>query len=324
MDEEIEIEVFRADTRASRGISSADIADVAAFDCDANPIPVCIGHPKTDSPAEGTVKAFRADGSKLFATLKGLSEKLIEQLKGGKLINRSMAFFGGDHEANPTPGKLAPRHLGFLGASAPGIPGMSNLATAFSFNAEDELIVEGEPAPAILYRAAPTEVFTVQEEPLTMDETPEQKAAREQREAEITAREEKLEADEAAFNARAETSRKAANKSRVAALVDAGRVLPADRDALETVFNALDDGELEFASDDKGFAADKLASIIGKGPKLVDTSGEPISPQGDKTFAAGKGASASEISAKARQLMSEDKSLSFEAAVEKVTEGQEG
>lgn len=321
MDDEIEIEVFRADTRASRGITAADIADVAAFDCDANPVPVVIGHPKTDSPAEGTIKAFRAEGSKLFATLKGLSSKLLEDVKAGKLINRSMAFFGGDHEANPTPGKLAPRHLGFLGGSAPGIPGMSKLATAFSFAADDDavvenLVVDGEPAEAVLFAAAPTPVFTVQEEPKGMNEE-ELKAEAERLAQEKAA----FEAERKEFAANAEASRKAANKARVDALVTAGKVLPADRANLETVFNALDDGELEFAADDKGRAADKLAAILGKGPAVVDVSGKPLSPGADSpTFSAGKGADHSTITAAARELMSKDKSLTFEAAVERVTE----
>lgn len=330
MANEIEIEVFRADTRASRGITEADIADVAAFDCEANPVPVVIGHPKSDSPAEGVIKAFRAEGAKLFATLSGLSEKLVEDVKAKRLINRSMAFFGGDHEANPTPGKLAPRHLGFLGGAAPGIPGMSKLADAFSFSADGELapdalenlIVAGEPAEAVLFEAPPTPVFTVKEEPKGMTEE-ELKA-----EADRIAEEKRqFEADKATFAAAAETSRKAGNKARVDGLVAAGKVLPADRAALETVFNALSSDELEFAADDKGFAVDKLVAILSKGPALVDTSGNRISPTGEKTFAAtGNTANdAAAISSAARELMATDKSLTFEAAVARISnEQQEG
>lgn len=326
MQDEIEIEVFRADTRASRGISAADIAAVAEFDCDANPVPCVIGHPKSDSPAEGQIIAFRADGNKLFAKLKGLSDTLVDKLRTKKLLNRSMAFFGPDHEANPTPGKLAPRHLGFLGGSAPGIPGMTRLSEAFAFDADDNLEVDGDPAEAIIFEAPATPVITVQEEAQTMEETPEQKAAREAREREFAAREEKLAADEAAFAARETASREAANKSRVSALVTAGRVLPADAPALELVFNALNTDELTFSADDKGIAADKLAAILAKGPQLVDTSGKAISPTGSPKFAAtgDAGKDSATITAAARALMKEDATLTFEAAVERVSENQEG
>lgn len=323
--DEIELEVFRADDRASRGISSDDIAQLAdAYDGDANPVPVVIGHPKSDSPAQGTVKAFRAEGSKLFATLSGLKDELVNGLKDGSFINRSMAFFAPEHESNPTPGKLAPRHLGFLGGSAPGIPGLSPLK-ALSFNADDEtLIVEGEPAEAIIFQAAPTPVRIIKEEPAKMDE--DEKAEFEANKAKLEADRAKLESDRAEFAAQAENSRKAANKGRVAALVTAGKVLPADKDALEMVFDALDTGELEFAADDKGLAADKLADIIGRGPTLVDADGKRVSPDKAKQFEATGDfkADADAITAQARELMEKRPGLTFAAAVEEVSAEMEG
>lgn len=329
--DKIELEVFRADDRASRGISSADIADLAsAYDAETSPAPAVIGHPKSDSPAKGIISAFRAEGNKLFATITNLKSDLIEGIKDGSFINRSMAFFGPDHEANPTPGKLAARHLGFLGGSAPGIPGMSPLKKAFSFNAEDELVIDEAPAEAIIFTAAPTPVRTVKEEVPEMAE----KKTDEEKAAEFKAAEDKiaedrkaLEDERAEFAAQRETSRKAANKGLVDALVTSGRVLPADRDDLEKVFNALDDAELEFSAEDKSFAANKLSDILGKGPKLVDDKGDPISPTGEKeTFEAGDdhSAKANKITAAARDLMKENRALSFSAAVEKVTQDMEG
>lgn len=340
MKKEIEIEVFRADDRASRGITSADIAELAAsYDAEAFPAPAVIGHPKSDSPAHGIIAGFRAEGNKLFAKLTDIKDDLIDKVKSGELINRSMAFFGPDHEANPTPGKLAARHLGFLGGSAPGIPGMSNLRKAFSFSAgDDELVIDGPPAEAIIFTAAPTPVRNVNEEPEKepspmADKNDDKSAEFEAREAEIKAREEAAEAREKAaaerekeFAAQAETSRKAANKVRVDGLVASGRVLPANRDALEKVFNALDTGELEFAADDKGSAADKLVSIMSSGPKLVDDSGKPLSPSTEREFSAGKDhqATARKITARANELRNDDASLTFEAAVEIAQKEMEG
>lgn len=328
--DEIEIEVFRADTRASRGITADDIAAVASFDCNANPVGCVVGHPKSDTPTDGVIKGFRVEGPSLWAKLSNITDNLIDGIKSKRLINRSMAFFSPDHPANPTPGKLAPRHLGFLGAAAPGIPGMHALSDAFSFSADGDLIIEGEPAEAIIFTAPATPVITLQEErPAMTEEEKAALAAREAKAAEaekaIEAERARLAADRAEFAAQAETSRKAANKARVSSLVTAGKVLPANSAALEMVFNALDDGQLEFAADDKGSAADKLVAILSEGPAVAPKTGERLSPTGEKLTFEATGDTAKDarsIDVAARELMDADKSLSFEAAIA-LASGQE-
>jgi len=321
---EIELEVFRAGSKASRGITAADIAPLAEFDCEANPIGAVIGHPKSDSPAKAVIKKFRVAGNSLFATLADIKDELVEGVKNNELLNRSMAFFSPEHEANPTPGKLAPRHLGFLGASAPGIPNMAPLKAAFEFAAadenddEDRFIVTGDPAEAIVFEAAPTPVRRIQEEPQGMTEQ-EIQAEKDRLKAERDA----FEADRTAFAAAAETSRKNANKARVTALVTAGKVLPANAGKLELIFNALGDDELEFSATDKGLAADALAGILSAGPTLVDADGKPLSPTSRREFSAGdqEGAIATghSIAATARKNVEANPGLSFAAEVERLT-----
>jgi hypothetical protein len=170
---EVELEVFRAGTKASRGITSADIAAAAtAYDPDKAPAAICIGHPTSNTPAYGVIAALRADGDRLFATLKDVKDKVVDGIKKGDLLNRSMAFFDKDHESNPVPGTLYPRHLGFLGASAPGIPGLKSIKKALAFSADDELEVDGDPAPGIVFesRREPTPTFTVTEESTVANE----------------------------------------------------------------------------------------------------------------------------------------------------------
>jgi hypothetical protein len=327
---DVEIEVFRAG-KASRGITADDLAPLAEFDCDANPVPLVIGHPKSDSPAKGVIKKFRVAGSSLFATLGNIADDLVESVKSGELLNRSIAFFSPEHEANPTPGKLAPRHLGFLGGSAPGIPGMSPLKNAFAFAAgddedgDDHFTVIGDPAEALVFEAAPTPVRRIQEEPAGM--TPEQIAAEEKR---LKDERTTFEAQQREFAASRETARKAANKTIVDGLVANGKVLPADKPALELVFNALSDDELEFSADDKGTAAGKLAAILGKGPAVgpkLDAAGKPVSPTGDfnaDDHGGDKNAQGRSIAAKARKLVEAEPGLTFEAAVERLTNEAEG
>lgn len=323
MQDEIEIEVFRAGTRASRGITIEDIKPLEEFDCEANPVGCVIGHPQSDSPSLGSIRGFRVEGNALFAKLADLKGKLVDGIRDKSLINRSMAFFPADHEANPTPGKLAPRHLGFLGSSAPGIPGMKPLKAAFSFDAGDDLVINEAPAEAVIFEA-PTPVLTIAEEKSTMTKETEEA---------IKAREDKIAADEkahaesvAAFNARVETANKAKAKASVATLLGAKKILPADVAALELVFGALDnETELEFSADDKGFASDKLLAIMLKGADVEPAKGDrQVSPDRERKpeFAAsGDSAKDAKVIARlARERMAADKSLTFEAALELIND----
>lgn len=325
---EIELEVFRGGDRASRGITAERLAALESFDCDANPVPIVIGHPKSDSPAEGLIKGFRLEGSKLFAKLSGLSKTIVDGVRSGKLINRSMAFFPENHESNPTPGKLAPRHLGFLGGSAPGIPGMKPLAKALSFSADDDddsLVATEAPAEAIIFAAAedeaPTPVFTVLDpkEPTNMPDvkTPEQI------EADRVAADKAIKDRETAFAARVRNQFEAANARAIDALVAEGKVLPAEVDGLKLAFNALDPEaeELTFGAGDKATKATAVSHLFAfmatAIPKRVPLGKDPKSPT-EEFNAEDTPTSPEDVTAKATALVKE-KGLTFEAAVAEVT-----
>lgn len=321
--DEIELEVFRADTRASRGITSADIAEAASIYDPANaPAGICLGHPKSDTPAFGRVKSFRADGASLFATIP-VQPELIDGVKKETLLNRSLAFFSRNHEANPRPGKLYPRHLGFLGASAPGIPGMKPLIKALAFTAEDDGGIEviGEPAEAVIFEPAPTPVFIARES------TVEPKPAAEPTADQLKADREQLEKDRLAFEAEQSKAHETANAGIVDGLVAGGKLLPKDRDNVLLVFNALDPAPLEFTATD-GKAKDTLSPaaalgrLLGTGVKLVPVDEGRTSPSAEFK-AGGEKDDPKAIEREARKLMTADSTLSFEAAVEQVTGQQE-
>jgi hypothetical protein len=116
-------------------------------------------------------------------------------------------------------------------------PRVISAFSAHRLSADDELVVEGEPAEALVFEAAATPVRRMQEEPKGMTE------------AEIQAEKDRLaeerrefEANKTTFEAGRKAARTSANKTRVASLVTAGRVLPADAPALEKVFDALAEG----------------------------------------------------------------------------------
>lgn len=150
------IEAFRGGTKASRGITAAQLAEVAEDDFDANPRGLCFGHPKNDDPAAGRITGAKVEGNSLMVKVTDLADKAIDGIKSGAWLNRSAAFFDPHHEANPRPGKWTLRHVGLLGAAAPGIPGMQPLKQAFSFDADGGLLADGDPADAVIYAPAPT------------------------------------------------------------------------------------------------------------------------------------------------------------------------
>lgn len=315
---ETEIEVFRAGTPAARGITAEQLAEVATYECGDKPVPLCFGHPTSDTPAAGGIGGFRAEGNRLFAKVATLTEKAIEGIKSGEWLDRSMAFFHPDHEANPRPGKWSPRHVGLLGGAAPGIPGMASLRTELgsrlAYTADGGLVADGAPADAIVYATEqPTTTHTVFEakEPTNMtDQTTDQAA-------EFAAREERLAERERAAAARIRTQFEAGNNAAIDNLVREGKVLPAEAADLKTAFNALDPeaDELTFGAGDKtskATAASKLLTFIAGLDKRVPL-GDRSSPEGEATDTGNKPKTGAEFVAAANALAKE-KGLTFDAA----------
>ena len=130
------IEVFRPGTfRPMEGdpitYSAADLRAIAdAYDPETAPAPVVVGHPKTDAPAFGWVQSFEYADDRLFANLHEIDPAFSEQVRSGRYKKVSMAFFGPGQPHNPVPGTWYPKHVGFLGAAAPAVPGLKNAAFA--------------------------------------------------------------------------------------------------------------------------------------------------------------------------------------------------
>jgi hypothetical protein len=145
----VEIMVFEADTRASKGLTAAHVQEAATlYDAEKAPAPLVFGHPTNDSPALGVVESFRCDGPKVFARLKGVAKELVDAVRSRRVLNRSVALWDPHHPSNPNPGKFSFRHLGFLGGQAPAIPNMP----ALKFSADDTLLESDEPpADAVIF-----------------------------------------------------------------------------------------------------------------------------------------------------------------------------
>lgn len=284
--DEIEIQAFEADTRASKGLTAAHMADAASsYDPEKNPAPLVFGHPSNDSPALGVVASARAEGAKLFLTMKNMAKELVDGVKERRIINRSIAFWAPDHPSNPTPGKYSIRHLGFLGGQAPAIPNMP----ALRFSADESALESDEgPADAIIFSVEPkpTGVQEVRE-PAPVEEfsamtEAEIQAAKEANEAEaarLATEKAALDKRQTEYAARETERRESENTAAIDAGIAAGKVLPAEKADLQAIFNALPVEPLTFASLGEG----ELEPRIALGKFLEALPQRTALPEGQKS-----------------------------------------
>ncbi|WER10630.1 hypothetical protein PUH89_06545 [Rhodobacter capsulatus] len=124
------IEVFRVGTFSDMAgtpqtIKRETLASIAAtYDPEANPAPVVIGHPETDAPAFGWVDRPFVENDVLKANLRDVVPEFADAVKAGRYKRVSISLFTPGSTANPTPGDFHLRHVGFLGATAPAVPGL--------------------------------------------------------------------------------------------------------------------------------------------------------------------------------------------------------
>lgn len=310
---DIEIEAFRANTPASKGITAADLqATVAAFNPDMHRAPVVMGHPGNDqeAPSFGVLSGARVEGNSLYVKIKNLAQEAVDGVKGSRILNRSIAFWDRNHPSNPNPGTLSLRHLGLLGGAAPAIPNMAPLR----FAADDgdvpgHIVAEGEPGAPMIYAAADAapqidvaelalQVAAIIKPAEVPAPTPEQKefavateaelAEREriiaEREAAATAKENQFAADEANRLAAEKTQREADNTTFAAGLVTAGRFPAGHQQDLVSILNALPTETLTFSGDVKEAPAVALKRILGAAAPVIKF--EQVSPTGEPIFSA--------------------------------------
>ena len=95
-------------------LASADLDRIAAAYGSADPAPVVVGHPETDSPAWAWVDGLRRVGDRLQARLRDIAPAFRTAVEAGRYAGRSVALAGD---------RLV--HLGFLGGAPPAVDGLS-------------------------------------------------------------------------------------------------------------------------------------------------------------------------------------------------------
>ena len=217
------IEVFRAGKQTdsagrTREWTEADLDHtVASYKPEEHEAPVVVGHPKDNGPAFGWVESLKRDGSTLLAKFKQVVPAFQEAVQQGLYKKRSVSLF--------SDGRL--RHVGFLGAAAPAVQGLKDIA--FSEDADSVTIEFNE------------------KEDKDMNEVEELKTQLAAKEAE--AAEFKAKADAATLEL--ETSRKEHRAKEVndfiAAGIEKGTILPAwVEQGLSQFMLALDDAPQEY------------------------------------------------------------------------------
>ena len=98
-----------------------------------NDVPICIGHPKTNSPAYGWIDKLKLAGESLFAAYKNVQPEFKEAVQKGLFKTRSISL---------TP-DLVLRHVAFLGGQAPAIKGLEQFCFQ-NDNLTDEIIISFE------------------------------------------------------------------------------------------------------------------------------------------------------------------------------------
>jgi hypothetical protein len=311
-----QIEIFSAGTHVSAegksvSFSQEDIAAIASgYDAAAHEAPIVIGHPAHDAPAYGWIGGLQVtDGGRLVATADQVDPEFAELVAAGRYKKISASFYEPGSPSNPRPEGYYLRHVGFLGAQPPAIKGLK----AVEFEEGDENLVTIEFADihprtlASLFRGirdlligeygvekvdavlSGWQIDSITEQAVreedeaqlaysenSQQEKPEMSSEElERREAAIADREKKIAEQEASFS---ERQARASSEEFIAAQVEAGRVMPAEKQGLVDFMSRLDDNETLSFSEGEGEATSQqtmraqFSSFIAGLPKRVEFS----------------------------------------------------
>ena len=119
--------------------SSQELAAIAArYSPDTFEAPLVVGHPVLNAPAYGWVDKLVADGGNLFAEPTDVDPAFAQMVNDGRFRKISIELFGPNSPANPVPGELYLKHVGFLGAAAPSVKGLKSVQ--FASGEDDEVV----------------------------------------------------------------------------------------------------------------------------------------------------------------------------------------
>lgn len=245
-------------------------ASAAAYDRATDPAPLVIGHPRLDHPAYGWVESLRVEDGELVATPSDIEPAFAEAVRQRRYAKVSARFYPPEHPANPKPGVWYLKHIGFLGAHAPGI---KSLGTVQFSEGDDEGV-------------ATIEFSTMKDDDMSKE------ASFAERETALGAREKSLAEREAAIAEREKAAIAAAAQARhdghvsfAEGLCRDMKLAPAGKDLLVGVLDHLDaTAVVSFGEAGDMSPAAALQKLLSGAVPLVDLGERGAAPKGDKSY----------------------------------------
>ncbi len=234
--------------------TSADLDAIAsAYNPARRDCPLVLGHPKTDAaPAFGWLRKIKSAGGKLLASFGDIPEAARKLVAEGHYRHVSMSLM---------PDRLTLRHVALLGAAQPAIDGLK--AVEFGDNADaitvDFSTMEGNMPEDLQRKIGQLEeqLKALREENESLKkQAADHKHGKEKAEAAKTEAESKAEKAASDFAAYRENIERERREARISALVEAGKLKPAEKASslqfatalasqTETVDFTLPDGKTE-------------------------------------------------------------------------------
>lgn len=259
--------IFRAGTHTAMDGTTLEFTErdlracAAAYDPAVHEAPLVVGHPKDNSPAWGWVSKAAVHGGVLGVIPRQVDPNFEEAVAAGRYKKLSASFYLPDSPANPKPGVLYLRHVGFLGGQAPAVKGLPGV----EFSDSDEGVIEFSEDIA-----APDPGDQGQPNPPEGDDMPMDEATK--------ARLEKLDALEAEnAQLKAAAARKAqddlhkANSDFCEGLAASGQLTPQDAAVYAAALDVLATQPVDFGEGDEATPlTDAVRKALKRLPKAVD------------------------------------------------------
>lgn len=292
------LHVFKAGKHVSAAgdsleFTQADIDAIAAsYDPKVYKAPIVIGHPKTEDAAFGWIGALSAAGADLYAEPEQVEPQFAEMVNAGRFRNISVALWPKGHTSSPKKDAPYLKHVGFLGATAPAVKGLTPASFAadddkivtFEFSATDDSAIL-EKIKSILFPKSTSERLTPAHFSASKENTDMATQAEiDARAAELLTKENALKVKETQFAEREDAVKKEIARAAVRSsnvefaekLAKEGRILPQHKNAVIETLTALHGaGEVEFSEDDgktkvKKSPADALRAVLETAKPLID------------------------------------------------------
>lgn len=267
--------------------------------------PIVVGHPKVEDPAFGWIKSANFADGILTAEPEKLEPQFADMVAAGLFKKVSASLFAPDHPANPKPGEFYLKHVGFLGAAAPAIPGLQPVNLAGD---NEEICIEfSVPASAPEYELNPKKEEDLNKELLALEAKRKEQDERESR-----------------LNAKEKGLKRAEFSAFVGDLRKDGKILPVFENDLVNFMESLDNSvTIEFAADRKVTPVEFLKDYLAKQPSVVEFA-EIVKETGAMNFDKTNSAVIAERAiAYKKKLEDAGTVVSFSTAVERVMEGKD-